>query len=86
MKSEALDSYSSAVDILQELLIKAHSNQTPQEMTRLESLLSSEEAALFEAGRISMSAFSRWRFGGRPLAQRGALKRRLDGGRVNTYG
>ena len=70
---------------MQELLIKAHTNQTPQEITRLQSLLSSEEAVLFEAARQSMSAFSRWRFGGRLLATKGPMKRRLDGARVNGH-
>ena len=69
----------------QELLIKAHTNQSPQEMTRLQSLLSTEEAALFDAGRASTDAFNRWRFGGRPLAQRGSMKRRRDGARVNGH-
>ena len=65
---------------------RAHTNQTPQEMTRLQSLLSAEEAVLFEAARQSMSAFSRWRFGGRPLAtKKGSMKRRLDGARVNGH-
>ena len=70
---------------VQELLIKAHTNQAPQEMTRLQSLLSTEEAVLFDAARQSMSAFSRWRFGGRPLGIRGPMKRRLDGARVNGH-
>lgn len=69
----------------QELLIKAHTNQSPQEMTRLQLLLSTEEAALFDAGRASADAFNRWRFGGRPLAQRASMKRRRDRARVNGH-
>ncbi len=70
---------------MQELLIKAHTNQSAQEMTRLQALLSTEEEALFDAGRASADAFSRWRFGGRPLAQRGSAKRRRNGARANGH-
>lgn len=47
-------------------------------MARLESLLTVEEARLFSAGRASVEALNRWRFGGRTLAPKASLKRRLD--------
>ena len=44
----------------QELLTKAHSTSM-HETTRLQSLMSAEELALFEAGRQSIDAYDRWR-------------------------
>ncbi len=52
-------------------------------MARIEALLSIEEAALFNAGRASVDALNRWRFGGRAVPTRPSAKRRLDGGSVN---
>jgi hypothetical protein len=48
-------------------------------MARLESLLTVEEARLFGGGRASVEALNRWRFGGRCLASKTSLKRRLEG-------
>lgn len=64
----------------QEILTKAHSNESAKEMARLESLLTTEEAKLFAAGRKSVDALNRWRFGGRTLVSKASLKRRLDSG------
>ena len=68
---------------LQEILTKAHSNESPKEMARIEALLSVEEAALFNAGRASLDALNRWRFGGRANPTRTRAKRRLDGAPIN---
>lgn len=64
-------------------MTKAHSNESPKEMARIEALLSVEEAALFNAGRASLDALNRWRFGGRANPTRPSAKRRLDGAPVN---
>lgn len=67
----------------QEILTKAHSNESAKEMARIEALLSVEEAALFNSGRASLDALNRWRFGGRAVPTRPSAKRRLDGAPVN---
>ena len=69
---------------LQEVLTKAHSNESAKEMARIEALLSVEEAALFNAGRVSLDALNRWRFGGRAVPTRPGAKRRLDGAPVHS--
>lgn len=66
----------------QELLIKAQSGEGGAELARMEALLSEEEARLWAAGRASVDAFNRWRFGGRTVS-RTALKRRLECGPAN---
>lgn len=68
---------------VQEILTKAHSSESAKEMARIEGLLSAEEAALFSAGRSSVDALNRWRFGGRAVATRPGVKRRLDGAPAN---
>ncbi|BDA42269.1 probable DNA replication complex GINS protein PSF3 [Coccomyxa sp. Obi] len=66
-----------------EILTKAHANESAKEMARIEALLSIEEAALFNAGRASVDALNRWRFGGRAVLTRPSAKRRLDGAPAN---
>ena len=68
---------------IQEILTKAHANESPKEMARIATLLSIEEAALFDAGRASVDALNRWRFGGRAVPTRPSAKRRLDGAPAN---
>ncbi|KAK9843549.1 hypothetical protein WJX81_008330 [Elliptochloris bilobata] len=61
-----------------DLLTRAHAGEAGPDATRLLATMSVEEAALFEAGRASVSAFDRWRLNGH-AAPRTRIKRRLDG-------
>ena len=69
LRSAALYTYT------QELLCKAHTGETDHELTRLQSLMSVEEAELFQAARCSFTAFERWRLN--TWATRRGVKRRL---------
>ena len=58
--------------------MRAHADEAGPVATRLQALMSVEEAALFEAGRASVAAHDRWRLHGH-IVPRASIKRRLDG-------